>query len=233
MKCGIYAIKNKVNGKMYIGQSRNIENRYKDHCRELKNNQHYNKHLQASYNKYGMSEFYITVLEECDIEILGPKEQQWVSSVSRKELYNQVFDVQHRQGESNPFFGKKHTESTKTAMSEAKKDIYIGSGNPNYGKKHSASALIRISEGRGKLDKDQVLQIAVLLKTGHSHQDIADKYEISRSVVTRISNGSRWANVTGGPVIPVVYIDGKRKFGELHCKRIGDKTRQCKRRNKL
>ena len=49
---GIYKIENKVNGKVYIGQSVNIKKRWKQHKYELNSNNHVNKHLQASWNKY-------------------------------------------------------------------------------------------------------------------------------------------------------------------------------------
>ena len=30
--CGIYVIKNKKTGQMYVGQSTNVEGRFKSHC---------------------------------------------------------------------------------------------------------------------------------------------------------------------------------------------------------
>ena len=33
---GIYKIENKINGKIYIGQSINIERRWSEHCRKSK-----------------------------------------------------------------------------------------------------------------------------------------------------------------------------------------------------
>ena len=52
MSIGIYKIENRINGKIYIGQSWNIENRIKSHkARE------HNAHLRASYAKYGIENF--------------------------------------------------------------------------------------------------------------------------------------------------------------------------------
>ena len=39
---GIYKITNNVNGKIYIGQSVNIEKRWKDHISASKNKNYYN-----------------------------------------------------------------------------------------------------------------------------------------------------------------------------------------------
>ena len=46
---GIYKIENKVNGKVYIGQSIDIEKRWKNHISYLNKGIHRNKHLSQSY----------------------------------------------------------------------------------------------------------------------------------------------------------------------------------------
>lgn len=43
---GIYKIENKVNGKVYIGQSIDIKIRWYNHRKELNGNRHHNEHLQ-------------------------------------------------------------------------------------------------------------------------------------------------------------------------------------------
>lgn len=54
---GIYCIENTVTGKKYIGSSKNIFKRLKDHMYKLKKNVHPNKHLQSSFNKYNIENF--------------------------------------------------------------------------------------------------------------------------------------------------------------------------------
>ena len=65
MNSGIYEIKNKINGKMYIGQSRNINKRRSYHLWKLRSNNHFNPLLQNSFNKYGEHNFEFIILEEC------------------------------------------------------------------------------------------------------------------------------------------------------------------------
>lgn len=53
----IYKIENIVNGKLYIGQSTDVNKRKLTHFNDLKNNKHGNQHLQRAFNKYGKSNF--------------------------------------------------------------------------------------------------------------------------------------------------------------------------------
>ena len=63
--CGVYRINNMVNGKVYIGSSKNIKERWWNHRHDLELNQHTNQHLQRSYNKYGKDNFLFEILELC------------------------------------------------------------------------------------------------------------------------------------------------------------------------
>jgi group I intron endonuclease len=76
--CGIYCIENINNKKKYIGQSKNISKRWKEHKRALKNNNHYSIYLQHSYNKYGFDAFLFSVLELCDEAELADKELSYI-----------------------------------------------------------------------------------------------------------------------------------------------------------
>lgn len=48
---GIYKITNSINNQVYVGKSTNIEERFKEHMRMLKNNKHHAYKLQDFYNK--------------------------------------------------------------------------------------------------------------------------------------------------------------------------------------
>lgn len=83
MKCirGIYEIRNIKNNKVYIGSSKNIENRWKQHLYMLKNNKHHSVYLQNAWNKYGESNFSFSTIEIVkDENDLFDAEQEWMDS---------------------------------------------------------------------------------------------------------------------------------------------------------
>lgn len=82
--CGIYCITNLVNGKVYIGQSVNIEKRWVHHKTTLRHNMHINKHLQSAWNKYGEQNFEFIILHECIYEDLDRYEIYYI------EKYNSI-----------------------------------------------------------------------------------------------------------------------------------------------
>lgn len=67
---GIYLIQNSLTKQAYVGQSKNIKVRIKQHLRCLRNGNHPNKKLQNSWNSYTESDFKISTLQNCDIEFL-------------------------------------------------------------------------------------------------------------------------------------------------------------------
>lgn len=66
---GIYKITNKINGKVYIGETLNLERRWKEHLKDLALKEHCNYKLQADFNKYGYKAFEFEVLATLDNDI--------------------------------------------------------------------------------------------------------------------------------------------------------------------
>lgn len=75
-KSGIYKIT--INSYyIYIGQSVDIEKRWRQHLSKLKQNKHCNKKLQNIYNKHP-NNIEFEILEECDESELDNKEIYWI-----------------------------------------------------------------------------------------------------------------------------------------------------------
>lgn len=77
---GIYKIENKINGKIYIGQSVWIEKRWVTHKNTATNkySQSYNYPLYKAIRKYGLDNFIFAVIEECEIYNLNQREIYWI-----------------------------------------------------------------------------------------------------------------------------------------------------------
>ena len=90
MKSGIYKIENKVNGKLYIGLSINIKERWIAHKVQLRKNIHYNSHLQASWNKYGEDSFIFSILEHCEVDKLSNREKYYIDLY---DTYNNGYNM--------------------------------------------------------------------------------------------------------------------------------------------
>lgn len=76
MTCGIYKITNEINNKCYIGQSVNIERRWKRHKQIFKNKNDncYDYPLYRSIRKYGIENFVFEILEDCNKNQLNERE---------------------------------------------------------------------------------------------------------------------------------------------------------------
>ena len=85
---GIYKISNNITKECYIGQSINIENRWKEHKSLLTKDIHFyngskkRSVLQNSWNKYGGDNFLFSVLEICLFHELDEKERYWINFVN-------------------------------------------------------------------------------------------------------------------------------------------------------
>ena len=77
---GIYKIENLINGKVYIGQSKNIEERWLQHKRiaEKINYDNRKSYIHQAIKKYGIENFVFEILEICNINELDEKEKKWI-----------------------------------------------------------------------------------------------------------------------------------------------------------
>ena len=154
---GIYMIRCKINNKIYIGRSKNIKDRWKQHKKELRNNKHCNKNIQKDWNKYGQDNFEFNIIVECEEDKLNELERKYINEYKSCGFgYNMTFgkdengaeihteETRKKIGEANKGktrseetkkkkretkMGYNHTEETKKKMSENHSD-FSGSKNP-------------------------------------------------------------------------------------------------------
>src|SRR2546421_10569594 len=110
---GIYMIRNKINGKMYIGSSQDVFSRTQTHFVLLRGNRHHNPRLQKAWNKYGGEAFEVVILERVeDVNNLIKREQCWLDTYPAKEKYNVNVHA------TGWIVGKKMSEAQREKMSE-------------------------------------------------------------------------------------------------------------------
>lgn len=81
MTCGIYVIRNKKTGQMYVGQSADIENRFKSHCQVSL--------VDVAIAVEGKDNFEFNVIEEVSQDNLLERERYWI------DFYNTELDSNH------------------------------------------------------------------------------------------------------------------------------------------
>ena len=75
MSCGIYKFQNDITNEVYIGQSVNIEERYKHHVREYLNG---TTKFYKGIQQYGIENFRFEIVELCHKDQLNEREIYWI-----------------------------------------------------------------------------------------------------------------------------------------------------------
>jgi group I intron endonuclease len=161
-KISVYVITNILNGKCYVGITKDLEARWKDHCRNREVSR-----LQRAIKKYGVDAFEFKHIADafswedaCNIERLLIKEYNSKSpggynltdggdggygyKFSEEEVKNRsermstsANPMYGKFGEKNHFFGRKHSEETRAKMiaAWAIRKSKEGYTDPRLGKK--------------------------------------------------------------------------------------------------
>ena len=135
---GLYEIINKENNRVYVGESLNITNRWKDHIKMLKNNTHYNYKLQEDFNKYGERAFEFKIHMLIDENISNDTTKYLLLELERSrinfhkkyntEIYNleDTLDALMTGKRNNRNFNKKEFLKTKDDLWKQRKYCILG-----------------------------------------------------------------------------------------------------------
>ena len=87
---GIYKIENKITGEVYIGQSKDIERRWKQHRDNMVAKAKVRKYpLYRDMRHWGINNFSFEILEECSQFKLDERESYWIKHYAAKvHCYN-------------------------------------------------------------------------------------------------------------------------------------------------
>ena len=200
----IYKITNKVNGKVYIGQtSQGIRKRWSQHCCAEGCPK-----LHRAILKYGKRNFSVQRIDVAsDKEEANQKEMYWIEqydSANHEHGYNLSlggafgnFNAETRErmseshkGEKNFFYGKHHSEDARERMSKAKKGMYADGNHPRARK-------------------------VICVETGEIFDTIkeaAQKHGLSPQKISLVCIGTYGRNTTGGLHWQYVENRGSKPF---------------------
>jgi len=177
---GIYKITNTINNKVYIGSSKDILRRWKEH-KKFQTRQH----IHCSIQKYGVQNFLFEILETCPCDKFIERENYYM------EIYNSKnSNVGYNHSDSCPSsdhklttreklrkinLGKKHSDETKLKCSIAakKRDASRGSHMSEEHKKK-----ISIGNIGKKMSKESIRKRISKMRANNSFQWKPERYEL-------------------------------------------------------
>ena len=196
----IYTFKNKINGKIYVGQTcRSFKERTGEHLR------HSETVFDKALLKYGIENFEYAIIDTATtIDELNEKEIYWIKKLNSLKPFGYNLCLG-----GNNTLGYNHREDTKEKMRLAKKGMFKGKENPFYGKKHNDETRRKMKEAWTESRKDELRQMTKTRKThtvkvrnidtGEVFDSIkaaGEKYNIEPTHITRVCKGRRKS--TGG-----------------------------------
>lgn len=158
MTCGIYKITNKINGKIYIGQSINIEQRWLKHKFKYEDPKGY---FHKAVRKYGTESFIFEIVVECPKEHLNLFEIVFIRELNTMNPngYNLTtggtngcsMSEQTKQKLRDSHIGHVPSAETLKRRSESMKGKNVGSENGMYGKVSPMKGKTHTEEAKKKM----------------------------------------------------------------------------------
>lgn len=169
-KAGIYMWTNKLTNHLYVGQSKDLSKRFIKYFSfsYLKNRN--TLIISRALIKYGYSNFYLTILEYCDISELNQREQHYFDKLEPK------YNLLKVAGSS---LNHIHSEETKAKISKALKGVCVKDKSPLFGKSHSKKTkeLMSLKNGGvnnslfGKSQSEKTKELMRQKALGRKHSD--------------------------------------------------------------
>lgn len=216
---GVYKISNIKNGRYYIGYSKHIERRFKEHKRKFKNNCHDNSHFQHSYNKYGETNFIYEIIHFCDtIDQAKELELKYLQDKSiRDNLYNLNYD-NHADGhfENNlnkEELRKKISDSAKEKfkkMSPEERSTIYG----RTGKKHTEETKEKLRNiFKGRIVSAETKEKLRIASTGHK-RPCSEETKKKLSKINKVKKPSTMIKIIVDNIIYESITEAGKQIGK-------------------
>ena len=150
---GIYKITNKINGKVYVGQSIDIQKRWNEHKYAHSKN---GSLIHRAICKYGKENFEFSVICECETSELNELEHKYIDELNTIH----PFGYNLTSGGGQGIF---YSESVKNKISESRR----GDKNPLWGKHRSEETRKKIGDAqRGRKLSSEQIKNAIKMRKG-------------------------------------------------------------------
>jgi len=224
-KGGVYQIKNLINEKVYIGSAKCFQVRASQHQGRLNSGKHHNKHLLASWKKYGSQNFLFEVLEvvEGGVEQRRNREQHYIDQYldNWEMCYNLVkYTVTKRR------IWSKNPEVTKRKISLAVKKAY--KANPELGKKTSLRMkqnnptkdfLVRLKISQRQTGRKLTKKQREKISLAHKGKKLTENHKRKIGDANKIaSKGHRHTEATKKKISKATKGEKNPFFGKKHSK---------------
>jgi len=217
-KSNIYKITNLSNGLIYVGCTvGKIEDRFKEHIYRCFKTEYKSK-LYNSMKKYGKENFIITLIEECDVQLMYEREIYYIKQ------YNTFENGLNSTIGGDGCFGYTHSKEIRRKISENTKNGNSHKGKSYeelYGemadfekKKRSESVknnwsklteqdkferIEKITESarkKSKISVEVIKEFKRLINEGFTNKQLKEKYpEVRYKLFSEIRNNRRWKNI--------------------------------------
>ena len=196
----IYAIKNLINDKIYIGQTaRSFSSRKAAHIYKLRNNKHENSYLQNSFNKYGENNFIFLKLKNAsnrnELNVLEVRLIKKFKSMNKKYGYNLKSGGYHVIYSDESKKKMSISASNRPPISdETREKLSI----LRKGKKRKKTQVLKWSgenSGSSILKNEDVLEIRRLYENGYKVSQISKKFGRGWTTIDCIIKRKNWKHI--------------------------------------
>lgn len=185
---GIYKITCVPTGKVYIGQSCDIYNRWYMHKWELNKQKHGNSYLQHAWNKYGENNFNFEIIEPCDEAIIDDKEKYYIDFYKSTDK-NKGFNL-----DSGGNLNKKHSPETIEKIRQAQ----LGEKSPLYQKPLSKEHREKISKTMKGVKKSAETRRNMLIAQTKCSAKKVERYTLDGQYINTYNSVSEAARAVNG-----------------------------------
>ena len=177
MKGFIYKITNKVNGKSYIGQTRyTVEFRWRQHQHKKDNCYFHN-----AIHKYGVENFIVETIEECDVEDLNSRE---IFYIAKYDTFNNGYNLTiGRDGNKKLLLDEKYDEIKSLYLSGFSSNKIATLYNVDKASivKILKSLGVKIRSNKLSINAQELQELIEDYNNGYSLKELAKRYNCSSS----------------------------------------------------